>query len=59
MDLVFLKIVRCRHRGDHKTPALVVIEQEMLAAPRLYTDGHVIKDVCSETCRLYAKATGY
>ena len=38
-------------------PALVSIEQEMLAVRRLYTDGHVIKDVyVSETRRLYAKA---
>ena len=40
-----------------ETPALVAIEQEMLAVRRLYTDGHVIKDVyVSETRRLYAKA---
>jgi len=38
-------------------PALVAIEQEMLAVHRLYTGGHVIKDVyVSETRRLYAKA---
>ena len=38
-------------------PALVEIEQEMLAVRRLYMDGHVIKDVyVSETRRLYAKA---
>ncbi len=38
-------------------PALVAIEQEMLAVRRLYTGGHVIKDVyVSETRRLYAKA---
>ena len=37
--------------------ALVAIEQEMLAVRRLYTGGHVIKDVyVSETRRLYAKA---
>ena len=37
--------------------ALVAIEQEMLAVRRLYTDGHVIKDVyVSETRRLYAEA---
>ena len=36
---------------------LVAIEQEMLAVRRLYTDGHVIKDVyVSETRRLYTKA---
>ena len=40
-----------------ESPALVSIEQEMLAVRRLYTDGHVIKDVyVSETRRLYAKA---
>ncbi len=38
-------------------PALVAIEQEMLAVRRLYTGGHVIKDVyVSETRRLYSKA---
>ena len=38
-------------------PALVAIEQEMLAVRRLYTGGHVIKDVyVSETRRLYAEA---
>ena len=38
-------------------PVLVAIEQEMLAVRRLYTGGHVIKDVyVSETRRLYAKA---
>ncbi len=41
--------------GEH--PALVAIEQEMLAVRRLYTGGHVIKDVyVSETRRLYAEA---
>ena len=36
---------------------LVAIEQEMLAVRRLYTGGHVIKDVyVSETRRLYAEA---
>ena len=40
-----------------EAPALVTIEQEMLAIRRLYTGGHVIKDVyVSETRRLYAKA---
>ena len=40
-----------------EAPALVEIEQEMLAIRRLYTGGHVIKDVyVSETRRLYAKA---
>ena len=40
-----------------ESPALVEIEQEMLAVRSLYTDGHVIKDVyVSETRRLYAKA---
>ena len=38
-------------------PALVAIEQEMLSVRRLYTGGHVLKDVyVSETRRLYAKA---
>ena len=38
-------------------PALVAIEQEMLAVRRLYTGGHVIKDVyVSETRRLYSEA---
>ena len=38
-------------------PALVAIEQEMLAVRSLYTGGHVLKDVyVSETRRLYAKA---
>ena len=40
-----------------ESPALVAIEQEMLAVRRLYVDGHVIKDVyVSETRRLYAEA---
>ena len=40
-----------------EAPELVAIEQEMLAIRRLYTGGHVIKDVyVSETRRLYAKA---
>ena len=40
-----------------ESPALVAIEQEMLAVRRLYTGGHVIKDVyVSETRRLYAEA---
>ena len=40
-----------------ESPALVSIEQEMLAVRRLYTGGHVIKDVyVSETRRLYAEA---
>ena len=38
-------------------PTLVAIEQEMLAVRRLYTGGHVIKDVyVSETRRLYSEA---
>ena len=38
-------------------PALVAIEQKMLAVRRLYTGGHVLKDVyVSETRRLYAEA---
>ena len=38
-------------------PELVAIEQEMLAVRRLYTGGHVIKDVyVSETRRLYSEA---
>ena len=38
-------------------PTLVAIEQEMLAVRRLYTGGHMLKDVyVSETRRLYAKA---
>ncbi len=40
-----------------EAPALVAIEQEMLAIRSLYMGGHVIKDVyVSETRRLYAKA---
>ena len=40
-----------------ESPALLAIEQEMLAVRRLYTGGHVIKDVyVSETRRLYAEA---
>ena len=40
-----------------EAPALVAIEQEMLAIRRLYMGGQVIKDVyVSETRRLYAKA---
>ena len=40
-----------------ESPALVAIEQEMLAVRRLYMGGHVIKDVyVSETRRLYAEA---
>ena len=38
-------------------PALVAIEQEMLAVRNLYTGGHIIKDVyVSETRRLYSMA---
>ena len=38
-------------------PALVAIEQEMLAVRALYAGGHIIKDVyVSETRRLYAQA---
>ena len=38
-------------------PALVEIEQKMLAVRSLYTGGHMIKDVyVSETRRLYAEA---
>ena len=38
-------------------PALIAIEQEMLAVRRLFTGGHVIKDVyVSETRRLYSEA---
>ena len=44
-------------RETGEAPALVAIEQEMLAIRGLYTGGHVIKDVyVSETRRLYAKA---
>mgnify|MGYP001442497041 CR=1 FL=1 len=40
-----------------EAPTLVAIEQEMLAIRRLYTGGHVIRDVyVSETRRLYAEA---
>ena len=40
-----------------EAPALVAIEQEMLAIRRLYPGGHVIKDVyVNETRRLYAEA---
>ena len=40
-----------------ESPALVAIEQEMLAVRSLYMGGHVIKDVyVSETRRLYAEA---
>ena len=40
-----------------EAPALVAIEQKMLAVRSLYTGGHVIKDVyVSETRRLYAEA---
>ena len=57
MGLVSLKNLRCRHGENGESPALVSIEQEMLAVRRLYMDGHVIKDVyVSETRRLYAKA---
>ena len=43
--------------GTGEAPALVAIEQEMLAIRRLYTGGHVIKDVyVNETRRLYAEA---
>ena len=44
--------------GDiDESPALVAIEQEMLAVRSLYVGGHVIKDVyVSETRRLYAEA---
>ena len=43
---------------DHdEDPALIAIEQEMLAVRALYADGHIIKDVyVSETRRLYAQA---
>ena len=53
----FKKSVDADIRETGESPALVSIEQEMLAVRRLYMEGHVIKDVyVSETRRLYAKA---
>ncbi len=54
----FFKKAQDAETGENgEAPALVAIEQEMLAVRRLYTGGHVIKDVyVSETRRLYAKA---
>lgn len=54
----FFKKTQDAETGENgEAPALVAIEQEMLAVRRLYTGGHVIKDVyVSETRRLYAKA---
>ena len=53
----FKKPLDSENRENGETPALVAIEQEMLAVRRLYKGGHVIKDVyVSETRRLYAKA---
>ena len=54
----FFKKVHDAEAGEtDEDPALVAIEQEMLAVRRLYTGGHVLKDVyVSETRRLYAKA---
>ena len=54
----FFKKVHDAEAGEiGEDPALVAIEQEMLAVRRLYMGGHVLKDVyVSETRRLYAKA---
>ena len=39
---------------------LEIIEQEMLAVKKLYSDGHIIKDVyVAETRRLHGKAKAY
>ena len=54
----FFKKAQDYEGGDlDDNPALVAIEQEMLAVRSLYTGGRIIKDVyVSETRRLYAKA---
>ena len=54
----FFKKVQDTAAGDlDEDPALVAIEQEMLAIRSLYTNGQILKDVyVSETRRLYAKA---
>ena len=54
----FFKKVHDTKAGDlSEDPALVAIEQDMLAVRRLYTDGQILRDVyVSETRRLYAMA---
>jgi len=54
----FFKKAQDAETGEtDEDPALVAIEQKMLAVRRLYTGGHVLKDVyVSETRRLYAEA---
>ena len=54
----FFRKVQDTAAGDlDEDPALVAIEQEMLAIRSLYINGQIIKDVyVSETRRLYAKA---
>lgn len=54
----FFKKAQETAAGDlDENPALVAIEQEMLAIRSLYTNGQILKDVyVSETRRLYAKA---
>ena len=53
----FKKSLDADNEENGETPALVAIEQEMLAVRSLYMGGHVIKDVyVSETRRLYAEA---
>jgi hypothetical protein len=54
----FFKKTHDSKDGDlSEDPALVAIEQEMLAVRRLYTDGQILRDVyVSETRRLYAMA---
>ena len=54
----FFKREQASETVEHnEDPALIAIEQEMLAVRALYADGHIIKDVyVSETRRLYAQA---
>ena len=53
----FKKVHDAKTEDPSEDPALVAIEQEMLAVRRLYTDGQILRDVyVSETRRLYAMA---
>ena len=53
----FKKVHDAKAEDASEDPALVAIEQEMLAVRRLYTDGQILRDVyVSETRRLYAMA---
>ena len=53
----FKKVHDTKAEDFSEDPALVAIEQEMLAVRRLYTDGQILRDVyVTETRRLYSMA---